>query len=137
MLTRAQWVKLRDKAGVPEGAVKGVRIGPMLDDWQKAGNDFKKRAKVDEKLVKDATTYHKGLAGSKEKALKDFGPSSEKEVLDYALQDLKSTKALAAPAEALRANLADIVSDGKAWAETSLPTHTQNTGSPTQSVSSP
>lgn len=35
--SRAQWVKLRDAAGVKSGLVKGVTIGPMLDAYLKAG----------------------------------------------------------------------------------------------------
>jgi hypothetical protein len=35
--TRAQWVTLRDRAGVKSGLVKGVEIGPMLDAYFKAG----------------------------------------------------------------------------------------------------
>jgi hypothetical protein len=34
--TRAQWVTLRDRAGVKSGLVKGVEIGPMLDAYFKA-----------------------------------------------------------------------------------------------------
>lgn len=112
MLTRDQWVKLRDRYKVPKGAVKGVSVGPLLEEYLRAGADLKKRLQVASKMVRGFTTYYNGLLTKNE--LKAFAPIFRRQLLDEAIQDEKSLKVLAFPAEGLKNNLAHVISNGRA-----------------------
>ncbi len=114
--TRAQWVKLRDDAGIKAGLVKGVDVGPMLDASMKAGAG-KSGSAAQLAQVKTVTPLINGL-----KKYKTALPSGNKliAVVDEMIGDLQKQidlgAKLANPVANVSSYLQKTITDAKAVA---------------------
>lgn len=112
-ISRKLWRTLRDKAGVPRGFVKGVDVGPILDEATNLSSKsledkLKKWKEYEEKFQK----YHKALSDSKDKKCKEFAPIFKKQMLDPLVVSIKSAEGMLNAGPSLKENFTNIINDG-------------------------
>ncbi|MCL4205424.1 MAG: hypothetical protein KJ000_23325 [Pirellulaceae bacterium] len=112
MLTRKEWKTHRDKNKVSSGAVKDVGVGPLLDEYEKAGNDYKKRLQVLLKMEKAFKTYHDALQKSKDENEKKFAPVFKKLLLNPVIEEVPNMRKFADAPQSLKGSLESVMSQG-------------------------
>src|SRR5579863_6671650 len=80
--TRAEWRKIKEKYGIPDG-VCSFSMGERVESWHKkaaaatTAKDFKARLAAIEALLKDMKTYEAALKNAKPAKFKGKTPSEQ------------------------------------------------------------